>query len=72
MSSKDKTREKLLGSMRKSKADAGIDTPASPPRETQKPAAAKPAVRKKAASLPEKSTQGGSDAYQSGHRVWPD
>ncbi|MCG6975689.1 MAG: hypothetical protein LJE56_04690 [Acidiferrobacterales bacterium] len=76
MSSKDKTRQKLVGSMRKTKADAGIgtenadETKASPdlpePKPPKQPAAREP----KRESTKPVSAKG--DSYQSGRRVWPD
>ena len=77
MSTRDKTREKLVGSMRKTKAGAGIDServdtePTVPDEASSKPA--KPAVRKGADSaLSTKSDTVNGNAYQSGGRVWPD
>lgn len=74
MSNKDKTREKLMESMRMTKSDAGKaeDTGAT---ESSKPKAEKP-VAKKAAKKAEKKPAAKSavnaDAYQSAQRVWPD
>ena len=74
MSSKDKTREKLMGSMRKTKADAGIGTTSkSEPMASQlAPAPVKPAPKKasRPPSAPPQTVS--SDGYQSGRRVWPD
>ena len=77
MSSKDKTRAKLMGSMRKTKADAGIETNNRPESaaasKATTPKSAKPAVEKRTRAAP--STQPhhiNSDGYQSGRRVWPD
>ena len=78
MSSKDKTREKLMGSMRKTKADAGIGSneQAKPAASTTAatPPAAKPAARSStpANRPPQPRTTGSADSYQSGRRVWPD
>lgn len=77
MSSKDKTRAKLMGSMRKTKADAGIETnmraePAAT-RRAAAPESAKPAVEKRSRAAPSpQPRQINSDGYQSGRRVWPD
>jgi hypothetical protein len=76
MTSKDKTRQKLVGSMRKTKAAAGIGTDAA---ETE-PAAASPVTPEPAASdtasaaslRSGKSELPKPDPYQSGSRVWPD
>ena len=46
MSSKDKTRNKLMGSMRKTKADAGIDSKAGTQATASKKAASKPSSSK--------------------------
>jgi len=77
MSSKDKTREKLMGSMRKTKADAGIETNNQPESKATRQAAAtesaKPAVEKRTRAAPSRQTPIlNSDGYQSGRRVWPD
>ena len=76
MSSKDKTRQKLVGSMRKTKAEAGIGTEkadeavVSPdlPRPEQSKQAAIPEKRRVKANPG--SVKG--DNYRSGRRVWPD
>lgn len=85
MSSKDKTREKLVGSMRKTKASAGIGAdkersvraipaPSKPAGPQQAPVA--PEAKKTAVSAPRKAGaspySGTADGYQSGRRVWPD
>ena len=81
MSSTDKTRQKLMDSMRKTKAGSTSksgtpksDTKASSSAAQSKPAAkpaAKPApAKRKPARQPVK--KGGGDPYQVGRRVWPD
>jgi hypothetical protein len=77
MNSKDKTRQKLVGSMRKTKAVAGvkpdhIETESSfSASETRKPA--KPAGnRVNASASSSRSRPIGANGYQSGRRVWPD
>ena len=76
MSSKDKTRQKLVGSMRKTKADAGIGTEnteekkVSPDLPKAKPAKQPVARESRRQSTRPESAQG--DSYQSGRRVWPD
>jgi len=77
MSSKDKTREKLMGSMRKTKADAGIGTDKKPESTTSSQAAApksaKPAQQKASrATTKSQPRTSNTDSYQSGRRVWPD
>lgn len=77
MNNKDKTRQKLVGSMRKTKDVAGIGSDdieaksASSASETFKPA--KPAANRAnvSASL-SRSKAIGASGYQSGRRVWPD
>jgi hypothetical protein len=78
MSSKDKTRAKLMGSMRKTKADAGIGTDkkseSTAASQAAAPESAKPAA-KKASSRATRTSQPrtmSTDGYQSGRRVWPD
>ena len=74
MSSKDKTREKLMGSMRKTKADAGIGTTSKPESSASEaaPEPAKPAPQKASRTPGSQPRTTGSDGYQSGRRVWPD
>ncbi|MBI1423751.1 MAG: hypothetical protein GC149_09835 [Gammaproteobacteria bacterium] len=75
MTTRDKTREKLLNSMRKTKAVIN-DQPDSKQAhaETYAPPAKKPApARTEApAELPPSRPAPGSDPYQSRGRVWPD
>jgi len=79
MSTKDRTREKLLNSMRKTKAVIN-DQPETRQShaETYAPPAAKPAKRPAPTSAgqerPPVSTpsEGVADPYQSRGRVWPD
>ena len=86
MSTRDKTRDKLLSSMRKTKAvtsdqpaskQAQADTDAAPPgkstrrTKTNKKKAA-PATTKAASGLPLTQPVPASDPYQSRGRIWPD
>lgn len=84
MSTKDKAREKLLNSMRKTK-EVINDQPDSKQAhaETYAPAAAKSTKRKKAApksahvadqvaELPSTRPSPDKDPYQSQGRIWPD
>lgn len=76
MISKDKTREKLVASMRKSKnpADEQTNTPAKG-AETKSTQASDRAVTNTARAATRVSQSGSSrsgDPYQSGNRVWPD
>lgn len=76
MNSKDKTRQKLVGSMRKTKVAAGIgEDPAE--EKTTAPAQLTP-KQPRSGGQPKTSqavslTGGpGPDPYQCGRRVWPD
>lgn len=77
MTSKDKTRQRLVGSMRKTKAVAGIGSENAEPeagvsaiKATQ---AAKPTAAKSAhGTQPAPAEPVASDSYQCGRRIWPD
>ena len=79
MTTKDKTREKLLSSMRKTKEVIGDQPNAKQAHaETYAPPATKPA-KQVAPAKPEEVTEAAStrpspasDPYQSRNRVWPD
>jgi len=76
MSSKDKTRQKLVGSMRKTKAEAGIgtentDTSAVSP-DSPEPRRPKKAVTPETKMIRSNIDSVTADHYQSGRRVWPD
>jgi len=76
MSSKDKTRQKLVGSMRKTKAEAGIgaenseETNVSP--DLPKPQPAGQDVNRETKRKSTKPDPASGDGYQSGRRIWPD
>ena len=75
MNTKDKTRDKLMSSMRKTKAGAGKDTTGSEPEEKSAPT--KVATKKKTTpakkQAPKTTSQAQADNYQSrGCTVWPD
>lgn len=77
MSSRDRTRQKLVGSMRKTKSDIGggkepVETEsAANGQESSTPAkAANRSGTRRASSRQPESVD--LDAYQSGGRVWPD
>jgi hypothetical protein len=72
MSSKDKTRDKLLGSMRRTKAVANEPEMAETPATSTKPEAKK--TVKKETRKPSKTTakEEKIEYFQSVHRVWPD
>jgi hypothetical protein len=78
MSSKDKTREKLMGSMRKTKAAAGLDTngkamgSAEVSPDLPDTGQAKPTPKSTPRRAAAKVGNVQRDAYQSGRRVWPD
>jgi len=72
----DKTKEKLLSSMRRTKAGAS-ESPASPATTVSNtsaektPAKATPAAKTKVpAKAPTKAPS--TDSFQSGRRIWPD
>ena len=69
MTSKDRTRQRLVGSMRKTKAAAGIDT-ATDVTEPAQVRAAKPSAGRSGKSAVQQNV--GANGYQSGRRVWPD
>ncbi len=71
MSSNDKTRQKLMESMRMTKADSSTKTEATEVKPQTKAApkkAAKPAKKPAAKQASKPAT----DGYQSSQRVWPD
>ena len=77
MTSKDRTRQKLVGSMRKTKAAAGIGggdidaaSAESASTESRTVKSAKPTTARTAGASVKKNA--GANAYQSGRRVWPD
>jgi len=82
MATTDKTRDKLLASMRKSKTGAGskpaaASKPATSKKTTTRRQPARPAAGNKAAALAAatmdaETRQVSADAYQSSGRVWPD
>ena len=77
MSSKDKTRQKLMGSMRKTKAVAGIgaDQANTGPviDASKKTVTAKTVTEREVESgAPSRDKLRGGDGYQSKGRVWPD
>ena len=76
MSSKDKTRQKLVGSMRKTKADAGIGTEnadeAKVSADLPKPKPPQQHVAREPKRESTKPVSAKADSYQSGRRVWPD
>ena len=75
MSSTDNTRDKLVASMRKTKADAAepaATTKKAAPatkKTTARKAPAKPQAARKPAAKPAAVSD---DPYQAGRRVWPD
>lgn len=73
MTSKDKTRDKLVGSMRKTKADAGAGAGIPEPEILTEPVAPANAAKKRTAEVSAPSAADvPADSYQSGRRVWPD
>lgn len=75
MTTSDKTRQKLVDSMRKTKAASGSES-----GDSSKPAASvgpraksrKTGTKGKTKTSPTPSRQGSADPYQAGRRVWPD
>ncbi|MEJ2060495.1 MAG: hypothetical protein P8Y64_08415 [Gammaproteobacteria bacterium] len=76
MTTNEKTGEKLLASMRKTKAAAAAGKPDSPQAEVKAPQKAKPRPQNKRKTVTKRSSDasraGHGDTYQSGRRVWPD
>jgi len=81
MSTADKTKQKLLDSMRKSKSGAARKPAAGTRAKTTKKATTRRAPAKKAAakrparataSMPAVTCQASDDPYQSHGRIWPD
>lgn len=75
MSGNDKTREKLMESMRMTKADSAKKTEAVEPAQALKPQDDKPVqkTKKTATKKTTKNTQNTNvDPYQRGRRIWPD
>jgi len=77
MSSKDTTRQKLVGSMRKTKAAAGITEDAQQaesklvrPKQSESLKTARRQPSNPASATG--SEMSGAEGYQSGRRVWPD
>jgi hypothetical protein len=77
MSSKDTTRQKLVGSMRKTKAAAGItedlqhqDTKPNRPKQSESVKTTRKQPSDSASVTG--SEMSGIKGYQSGRRVWPD
>ena len=81
MATADKTRQKLVDSMRKSKTGAaskpaGGSRAATARKAPARRAPAKPAARQQrqstAAAMPAVTWQASDDPYQSDGRIWPD
>lgn len=73
MSNTDNTRDKLVASMRKTKAGK-TSTPAAGGKKTaMRKVATKPQAASRPAAKPTgKSAAAGTDPYQAGRRIWPD
>ena len=69
MTTQDKTGQKLVDSIRKTKAGATA-TPSQPEKPATKPKA--PARRRPAPKTQRSEDNANRDPYQSGARVWPD
>jgi len=80
MSSQDKTRSKLMDSMRKTKEGAtaksepAVTTKSKEKKQPQqkKPAPAKKTARPAPVKVTKKKASTATGQYQSGRRVWPD
>lgn len=76
MSSNDKTRQKLMESMRRTKAGTDKKTVTAEEKgksqsKSDKPEKAKARKTKKKAAV-KVNAGANADPYQSGHRIWPD
>ncbi len=85
MTNTDKTRQSLVDSMRKTKAETGTEADTSPTkasapkanktrvrRASTKPAGGAGRITTKPSARSAKPTQTPSDPYQGARRVWPD
>jgi len=75
MSSKDKTRQKLMGSMRKTKAEAGLGSEKTgEAKASPSVPESRPRQQKKTSAAPKTRTASREtgDPYRSGRRIWPD
>jgi len=76
MSTNDKTGEKLLASMRKTKADAadksGAEKAENQAASKQEAPSSPPPKKKAPAKRGGRGRTSGGDPYQSGRRIWPD
>jgi len=74
MSTKDKTRQKLVDSMRRTKASAqeksGTDTETTVTKNTPVPETKTPVRQPAESRTTQKQVQ--TDPYQSARRIWPD
>lgn len=76
MSNNEKTKNKLMETMRMTKADPGKKADSVDSKQTKAPQVEKPAIKEKKATAKKKAvkdTQNLSvDSYQTARRVWPD
>lgn len=78
MSDSDKTRQRLVNSIRKSKADAASKAGATgsgraaPARTKSAPPTPKPGAATRSTPSTPADVRRTADAYQCGRRVWPD
>lgn len=74
MSTNDKTGERLVDSMRKTKAAASGDAPDAPAAKRKTATRKKSAgsTRSRAKKTQESPSEASRDPYQAGRRVWPD
>lgn len=76
MTTTDKTGEKLVDSMRKTKAAAASERSGASPNAAQGPQAKKSRLQPKKKAAGKRASGGtgtrGDDPYQRGRRIWPD
>ena len=76
MSNNDKTRQKLVDSIRKTKVSASKNTAIADSNDNNKQQAKKRVTRKSKSAQdqtnPATNRQPSADDYQSGSRIWPD
>ena len=76
MSSSDKTKQKLMETMRMTKADSSKSTEKADTKQTKTSQDDKPIKDKKKSTAPKKAVKDSEklsvDPYQTARRVWPD
>lgn len=76
MSNNEKTKNKLMETMRMTKADPGKKADSIESKPAKAPQANKPAAKEKKATAKQKTVKASqkvsTDAFQSARRIWPD